>query len=597
MDIFNTDIILMKKWLELNSKNINIFDLLDDLKLKKIYITQDNNLDTLIEHYAKQKNIDAEIADISRKKLTDADCIFISDYRKYYEIYKMYNNSILIISIKELITLSYYINITIKNIREKNKNNHILLVRLPLMKYEKVKLSSTEKILKTMSFNTELLRSNPEFIHDLYSDIKENSDEYIKNIFTEIPIINIDGEIKHIDINTKYVNIINGLRYTHYQPDEYIKEINIYGNCFAFGFGTDDKRTISSFLQKKFNNIKVNNYGVWGGEYENRVLKSKLNDEDIIIILSLETSFPLKEKADIYNIFFNKLKEINVDYDELSEILFNTKDKLWIDATHINHRGYKIIAEYLYKKIRDKALIQTDKAAISNKKNNENKKSTTCNIIANHNDELNRYIDNIKQFQVSDKYKKIGSIVMNCNPFTFGHKYLIDTASKEVDYLYIFVVEEDKSIFPFKDRFKLVTEGTKHLKNVKVLPSGKFIISTITFPDYFSKSSLKTIQYDASLDVNIFAEKIAPALNIKVRFAGTEPACNVTNEYNNLMKKILPQHNIEFKVIKRKNYNNKPISATNVRKLIDDKNIDELKNLVPESTLKYIENKFLKDNH
>lgn len=591
MDIFNTDIILMKKWLELNTKNINIFDLLDDLKLKNIYIIQDDNIDSLIKFYAEQKNINAKIINDYSKNLSNADCIIISDYRKYYEVYNIHKNKTLTVSIKELITLSYYLNVTIKNIREKCKNNHILLIRLPLMKYEKTNLSNSEKILKTMSFNTELLRSNPEFLQDLYSDIKEYSNEYIKNIFTEIPIVNINGEIKHIDISTKYVNIINGLRYTFNQPEEYSKEINIYGNCFAFGFGTDDKRTIASFLQKKFDNIKINNYGVWGGDYENRILKTNLNEDDIIIILSLETSFPLKEKEEIYNIFFNKLKELNINYEELSYELFNSKDKLWIDATHINHRGYKIIAEHLYKRIKNIAAVKNHKQQKIHD-NANNKKIEKNNILSNYDNELNKYIDNIKQYSVSDKYNKIGSIVMNCNPFTYGHQYLIETALKEVDFLYIFVVEEDKSIFPFKDRFKLVTEGTKHLKNIKILPSGKFIISTITFPEYFSKSSIKSIQYDASIDVNIFAEKIAPALNISIRFAGTEPACNVTKEYNNLMKKILPQHNIQFKVIDRINYNNKPISATNVRKLIDKKDINKLKNLVPETTLKYIMDKF-----
>ena len=77
---------------------------------------------------------------------------------------------------------------------------------------------------------------------------------------------------------------------------------------------------------------------------------------------------------------------------------------------------------------------------------------------------------------------------MNCNPFTLGHQYLIETAIKSCDYLYIFVVEEDKSIFSFKERFKLVQEGTSHLKNITVLPSGKFIISQNTFSAYLKKA-------------------------------------------------------------------------------------------------------------
>ena len=34
----------------------------------------------------------------------------------------------------------------------------------------------------------------------------------------------------------------------------------------------------------------------------------------------------------------------------------------------------------------------------------------------------------------------VGAIVMNCNPFTMGHRYLIETAASQVDRLYVFVL-------------------------------------------------------------------------------------------------------------------------------------------------------------
>ena len=36
---------------------------------------------------------------------------------------------------------------------------------------------------------------------------------------------------------------------------------------------------------------------------------------------------------------------------------------------------------------------------------------------------------------------------MNCNPFTKGHKYLIEKASKENDVVHLFILTEDKSEF------------------------------------------------------------------------------------------------------------------------------------------------------
>jgi len=55
-----------------------------------------------------------------------------------------------------------------------------------------------------------------------------------------------------------------------------------------------------------------------------------------------------------------------------------------------------------------------------------------------------------------DPRETVGAIVVNANPFTLGHRYLIETASRQVDRLLIFVVENDVSRFPFQDRFRLV---------------------------------------------------------------------------------------------------------------------------------------------
>lgn len=178
------------------------------------------------------------------------------------------------------------------------------------------------------------------------------------------------------------------------------------------------------------------------------------------------------------------------------------------------------------------------------------------------------YVNQLQQYR-----RNVGAIVMNCNPFTLGHLYLIEYAAKEVDQLFIFVVEEDASFFSFDDRIMLVREGTKHLKNVIVLPSGSFMISKKTFAAYSNKAKLQNEKIDSSLDVEIFANYIAPSLGITIRFAGEEPLDNVTRQYNETMRRILPEHGIEFRTIKRKNQSGEPISASRVRKLLAEKEI------------------------
>ena len=181
---------------------------------------------------------------------------------------------------------------------------------------------------------------------------------------------------------------------------------------------------------------------------------------------------------------------------------------------------------------------------------------------------------------------------MNCNPFTLGHRYLVEYAAAKVLKLYIFVVEEDESEFPFADRIELVRQGVKDFANVEVLPSGKFIISQQTFSGYFNKAEMQDVQVDSSQDVEIFATEIAPTLGITVRFAGEEPTDNVTRQYNETMREILPRHGIEFCEIPRKTFGDEVISASTVREALKRGDFDKIKNLVPPATLMYLRGRY-----
>ncbi|MCD8372234.1 MAG: hypothetical protein LUD27_02910 [Clostridia bacterium] len=181
---------------------------------------------------------------------------------------------------------------------------------------------------------------------------------------------------------------------------------------------------------------------------------------------------------------------------------------------------------------------------------------------------------------------------MNCNPFTLGHKYLVEYAASKCAHLFIFVVEEDKSVFPFADRIELVRKGTSHLQNVTVLPSGKFIISQLTFEEYFVKSSIQDTTIDPSMDVELFATQIAPELGITVRFAGEEPLDKVTMQYNNSMRQILPKYGIEFEEIPRKEFDGGVISASRVRACLKDNDFETISKIVPSTTLEYLKENY-----
>ncbi len=179
-----------------------------------------------------------------------------------------------------------------------------------------------------------------------------------------------------------------------------------------------------------------------------------------------------------------------------------------------------------------------------------------------------------------------GAIVMNANPFTLGHQYLVETAAGRCDTLHLFLLSEDASLVPFGVRKQLVQAGTAHLKNVVLHDSGPYIISNATFPSYFLKDDAAVIQGHAKLDLAIFV-RIARALGVTVRFVGEEPTSQVTGLYNEIMAAQLPENGIDCVILPRKQALGKAISASTVRAALQAGDWQTLSQLVPQTTLDY----------
>lgn len=184
--------------------------------------------------------------------------------------------------------------------------------------------------------------------------------------------------------------------------------------------------------------------------------------------------------------------------------------------------------------------------------------------------------------------ENIGAVVVNCNPFTLGHRYLIEYAAKASRHLHIFVVYQNKSTFPNDVRYDLVVKGIAHLENVTVHKATGYIISSATFPSYFIKDTGSIVKTHSEMDLQIFGEYIAPALNITTRFVGEEPFSETTRIYNETMKEILPQYDIKVIEIPRKEEQGTAISASRVRQLIREDKLEETKPLVPETTYAFL---------
>jgi [citrate (pro-3S)-lyase] ligase len=181
-----------------------------------------------------------------------------------------------------------------------------------------------------------------------------------------------------------------------------------------------------------------------------------------------------------------------------------------------------------------------------------------------------------------------GAVVVNGNPFTLGHLYLVETAARQVDTLYLFVVTEDRSVFPFVVRYRLAQESTAHVPNVVVLETSRYAVSAATFPSYFLKQRDAAALSQMQLDLRLFGAHLAPAFGVTARFVGQEPYCETTAAYNQVMAEVLPEYGVALVEIPRRRDDGGFISATRVREALARGDLDTLATLVPAPTLAFL---------
>lgn len=207
----------------------------------------------------------------------------------------------------------------------------------------------------------------------------------------------------------------------------------------------------------------------------------------------------------------------------------------------------------------------------------------TAAFLENRRDGFQSYLDNLS---ASRRFGRCAAVVMNANPFTVGHQALVCRAASENDWLHLFVVSEDASLFPFSVRYALVRAGTADLKNVILHTTGSYMISQSVFPSYFLKQSSMAVEAQARLDVQIFV-RAAACLGISSRYAGEEPFSQTTSTYNRVMSVELKKNGLHFFEIPRAEVDGAAVSASAVRQLLQHGRLDDVRKLVPETTYEF----------
>lgn len=401
---------------------------------------------------------------------------------------------------------------------------------------------------------------NEEFYDEIYQQEEFKSGKaqrtmaYFSNVF----------EYKK-NITGRHFNARDGRRMTCYQPQEYIGTIYLLGVCWAIGPYVEDQYTIASYLQKRVLEkgypYRVENCGLmsrWDAGIDARLTEiGTFSENDIILYQSPRWVVP-----GIQNFSIEKIYE---SHDIPSTWTVN-------NYMHCNHKVYKIMAD---------SLLEIFEPYLSDKGNS---RLVHINLHKVMEDYIRRKY--LSRYFGDEKSGTVGAIVMSCNPFHRGHRYLIECAREKVDFLIIFVIDDDDFMFSFEERFKMIVEGTQDMNNVMVVPNGDFVCSRSNFLEYYTQDHYMTTHLilNAEYDINLFADYIAALLHITHRFAGAEPEGKVKEIYYDTMRKILPQKGISFTEIPRMMINGEVVSTSLVQKYLENEEYDKAFALVPEST-------------
>lgn len=384
-----------------------------------------------------------------------------------------------------------------------------------------------------------------------------------------------NGILKQSDFESELINIKDGHRVVPNAPKDAARYVYLVGKCNFFSAYQSDDHTLGFYLQEKLNKEYPSEYKViiasnLGVNEFSALFCEKYRSGDVVCC-SLGNAFLNSiDSKELFKIV--DLKNVFSEMPDLSNHLFNN---LW----HHDHILNEKIADVIFQSVKEchfsSYVVEAERRAKQNYYI-----PIEADICYRR---LKQYADSVTATKPDSR---IGSIVMNCNPFTYGHRYIIEEALKQVDFLYIFVVKENKSRFLFEDRLRMVQRGVEDLGDkVCVLSSGEFVISKETFAQYFDKDYQVIYVDDMSYDLRIFGEVVSKYFNISIRFVGEEPFDRVTAKYNETMKRILPGYGVSVVEIPRvKADDNEVVSATRVRNTLDD-SIEILKKLVPENEI------------
>ena len=512
---------------------------------------------------------------IANESFSDFDIVFDV---KYFDILYLLSQGNNVTRFNQLIE-----NIALQTIMKETSARGVQLFFLHLPNFNEIFsfLTEKEKEQAANSKNFVDLLADEEYLNS-FAESHDDKSYLLKEDYQATSVFDDGEKMIQGNIDSIGIHVKNGIRRTiPAAVAATSRNIHILGTCTAFGMCTPDDKTIASHLQKMLNkaNIAANvfNHGAMQGSFLLNSLISalllKVSDGDIIAIL---------------DDFENCVKQNISSLIKTAEwFAFEDKKNLhcfWDNATHCSSAGNKIFAQRIFNLCSFKIL---------NAEQNKNKMLTKNALKALEEKQFHLTPSAFIHMKELKKYcniscSKRGLVLIHACPFTKGHKYLVDTALKTVDHLFVFVVAEYFHGYSVFDRYDMVRKALESYNNVTVLQSEKYFVNKQLFPEYGQRTSPLNNTDDVERNEKLLASILCDKLGITHRFIGEEPNDQVTAKYNCIVKKYCEQYNIKCCVVPRMTIDGIIVSAKTFRKMLSAGDIANARKFVPITTLTHI---------
>ncbi len=381
------------------------------------------------------------------------------------------------------------------------------------------------------------------------------------------------------DVQADYINVKDGVRKTAGVPDSPEGFVHVFGSCLAQGACVADENTIESFLQYQCNaagqNRAVVNHGVGDGRFLlNDVVGAMtvpVNGNDVFVFID---DLPLEACPDAVDSsawFSGKSRD---------EVMF------FNNAYHANARANELIAARIGEMIGEFAVRDAGR-----RRDYFSWKGVRLHPVPGPDPYCSqvvpymRHLARVRRREDAD----CAAVLINADPFTLGHRKLIETALEEYSHVYVFLLDQ-AATFTFRDRHEMARRGVSGL-SATVVRAEDFYASSRNFPEYFNRSSYvpgSALSRTVEVDVRMLIEKVFPFLRIRARYLGEEVPQSVTWKYNELLQKIDAEYGLRTVLVPRLRVDGDVISASTVRRLYAQDDFPVIRKLVPAGVFEYL---------